>query len=125
MQGGRIGVVGVYAGFTNHFNIGAFMEKGLTMRAGQVPLYPVEGRTTWRASRDFGKSIGIIACLRAPTCGCVLRGLLLVPGGAQTPVQRYWKDLLKYIQEGKLTPEMVGTALKLRPCSSIHCEGAL
>ena len=38
MQGGRIGVVGVYAGFTNHFNIGAFMEKGLTMRAGQVSL---------------------------------------------------------------------------------------
>ena len=36
VQGGRIGVVGVYAGFTNHFNIGAFMEKGLTMRAGQA-----------------------------------------------------------------------------------------
>lgn len=35
-QGGRIGVVGVYSGYTNHFNIGAFMEKGLTMRAGQV-----------------------------------------------------------------------------------------
>ncbi len=36
MQGGRIGVVGAYAGFTNHYNIGAFMEKGLTMAAGQV-----------------------------------------------------------------------------------------
>lgn len=36
MQGGRIGVVGVYAGFCNHYNIGAFMEKGLTMAAGQV-----------------------------------------------------------------------------------------
>ena len=35
-QGGRIGVVGVYAGFCNHYNIGAFMEKGLTMAAGQV-----------------------------------------------------------------------------------------
>jgi threonine dehydrogenase-like Zn-dependent dehydrogenase len=28
--------VGVYAGYTNHFNIGAFMEKGLTMAAGQA-----------------------------------------------------------------------------------------
>lgn len=37
-QGGRIGVVGVYSGFCNHYNIGAFMEKGLTMAAGQVPV---------------------------------------------------------------------------------------
>jgi len=29
-------VVGVYAGYCNHYNIGAFMEKGLTMAAGQV-----------------------------------------------------------------------------------------
>eukprot|EP00887_Chlorella_sp_A99_P005459 scaffold1.g5459.t1 len=36
--GGRIGVIGVYAGYTNHFNIGAFMEKGLTMAAGQCPV---------------------------------------------------------------------------------------
>jgi len=36
-KGGRIGVVGVYAGFTNQFNIGAFMEKGLAMAAGQTP----------------------------------------------------------------------------------------
>ncbi|BDA44776.1 Uncharacterized zinc-type alcohol dehydrogenase-like protein [Coccomyxa sp. Obi] len=60
-KGGRIGVVGVYSGYTNHYNIGAFMEKGLSMAAGQ------------------------------------------------TPVQKYWKDLLKYIEEGKLTPEMVIT----------------
>ena len=26
----------MYAGFCNHYNIGAFMEKGLTMAAGQV-----------------------------------------------------------------------------------------
>jgi hypothetical protein len=26
-KGGNIGIVGVYAGFCNHFNIGAFMEK--------------------------------------------------------------------------------------------------
>lgn len=36
-KGGRISIVGVYAGFTNHFNIGAFMEKGMTMRGGQTP----------------------------------------------------------------------------------------
>ena len=36
-QGGRIGVVGVYVGYTNHFNIGGFMEKGMSMAAGQVP----------------------------------------------------------------------------------------
>ena len=35
-QGGRIGVVGVYVGYTNHFNIGGFMEKGMSMAAGQV-----------------------------------------------------------------------------------------
>lgn len=38
-RGGRIGIVGVYAGYTNHFNIGAFMEKGLKMAAGQVCSY--------------------------------------------------------------------------------------
>jgi threonine dehydrogenase-like Zn-dependent dehydrogenase len=37
-KGGRLGVVGAYAGYTNHFNIGAFMEKGLSMRAGQTPV---------------------------------------------------------------------------------------
>jgi threonine dehydrogenase-like Zn-dependent dehydrogenase len=37
-KAGRIGVVGVYAGYCNHLNIGAFMEKGLTMSAGQTPV---------------------------------------------------------------------------------------
>lgn len=37
-KGGRIAVVGVYSGFANHFNIGAFMEKGLSMHAGQTPV---------------------------------------------------------------------------------------
>ncbi|KAG0610437.1 hypothetical protein M758_7G065400 [Ceratodon purpureus] len=37
-KGGRIGLVGAYAGFANHFNIGAFMEKGLSMAAGQTPV---------------------------------------------------------------------------------------
>eukprot|EP00271_Cylindrocystis_brebissonii_P010208 TRINITY_DN2632_c0_g1_i1.p1 TRINITY_DN2632_c0_g1~~TRINITY_DN2632_c0_g1_i1.p1 ORF type:complete len:429 (-),score=81.38 TRINITY_DN2632_c0_g1_i1:383-1669(-) len=38
-KGGRIGVIGVYVGLTNHFNIGGFMEKGLSMRGGQVPVH--------------------------------------------------------------------------------------
>lgn len=37
-KGGRISIVGVYAGYVNHFNIGAFMEKQLTMRGGQTPV---------------------------------------------------------------------------------------
>ena len=32
------GIVGVYVGTTNGFQIGAFMELGLTMRAGQCPV---------------------------------------------------------------------------------------
>ncbi|KAG0623445.1 hypothetical protein M758_3G175400 [Ceratodon purpureus] len=35
-KGGRIGIVGDYVGYSNHFNLGAFMEKGLTMAGGQV-----------------------------------------------------------------------------------------
>ena len=37
-KGGRVGVVGVYSGYCNHLNIGAFMEKGLYMAAGQCPV---------------------------------------------------------------------------------------
>lgn len=37
-KGGRVGVIGAYAAYTNHLNIGAFMEKGLNMRAGQTPV---------------------------------------------------------------------------------------
>ncbi|MCO5580249.1 hypothetical protein L7F22_034115 [Adiantum nelumboides] len=36
-KGGRVSVIGAYGGFTNHFNVGAFMEKSLTMRGGQTP----------------------------------------------------------------------------------------
>ena len=35
-KGGRIGVVGDYLGYCNHFAIGAFMEKGLSCSCGQV-----------------------------------------------------------------------------------------
>jgi len=37
-KAGRIGIVGVYAGYANHFNVGAMMEKGLTIAAGQTPV---------------------------------------------------------------------------------------
>ncbi|GLC33166.1 hypothetical protein PLESTB_000363500 [Pleodorina starrii] len=37
-KGGTIACVGVYVGLTNGFNIGAFMEKGLTLKAGQTPV---------------------------------------------------------------------------------------
>jgi len=38
-----LAVVGVYVGYANHFNIGAFMEKGLSMRAGQTPVQVSKG----------------------------------------------------------------------------------
>ncbi|GBF89541.1 zinc-type alcohol dehydrogenase [Raphidocelis subcapitata] len=37
-KGGRVSIVGAYAGWTNAFMIGAFMEKQLTMRGGQTPV---------------------------------------------------------------------------------------
>ena len=37
---GRIGVIGVYSGYTNHFNIGALMEKGVRFIGnGQAPVH--------------------------------------------------------------------------------------
>lgn len=58
-KNGRIGVVADYYSYTNHFNIGAFMEKSLRMAAGQ--------------------------CF----------------------VQRYWHELLDYIDQGKVDPTFV------------------
>jgi threonine dehydrogenase-like Zn-dependent dehydrogenase len=34
---GTVSIIGAYAGLTNHFPIGAMMEKGLTMNGGQCP----------------------------------------------------------------------------------------
>jgi len=34
---GRIGIIGVYSGFTNHFPIGAMMEKHILVQGGQSP----------------------------------------------------------------------------------------
>ena len=36
MRGGRVSVPGVYGGMADKFPIGAFTEKGLTMRTGQT-----------------------------------------------------------------------------------------
>ncbi len=36
-KGGRIAIIAAYIGYVNHFNLGAFMEKQLTMRGGQTP----------------------------------------------------------------------------------------
>jgi len=56
---GVVSIVGDYYSKTNQFPIGAVMEKGLTLRSGQVP------------------------------------------------VQRYWQDLLKFIEEGKVDPTFI------------------
>jgi threonine dehydrogenase-like Zn-dependent dehydrogenase len=37
-KGGRIAGIGAYGGLCNHFNIGAFMEKCLSMHSGQTPV---------------------------------------------------------------------------------------
>ncbi len=35
-KGGRVSVPGVYGGFVDKFPVGAFVQKGLTMRTGQT-----------------------------------------------------------------------------------------
>ncbi|EPS34585.1 hypothetical protein POX_a00442 [Penicillium oxalicum] len=71
---GRIGVTGIYAGFTNHFNIGALMETGVRFI-----------------------------------------------GNGQAPVQKYWKDLMKLIQEGKINPlDMVSHRMRLEDMTQVY-----
>ena len=68
-RGGRVSVPGVYGGFIDKFPIGAFMEKGLTLRTGQThvqrytrPLYTAiaEGRleTTFLISHTMALEDG-------------------------------------------------------------------
>jgi len=38
-KGGRVSVPGVYGGFADKFPVGAFMEKGLTMKTGQTHVH--------------------------------------------------------------------------------------
>jgi len=54
---GRCGITGVYVGYTNHFNIGSLMERGVRLI-----------------------------------------------GNGQAPVQKYWKDLCKKIEDGTIDP---------------------
>lgn len=44
-----------------------------------------------------------------PICHTAISQLVIF--ALQTPVQKYWKELLKYIEEGKLTPDMVSSTL--------------
>jgi threonine dehydrogenase-like Zn-dependent dehydrogenase len=60
-KGGHLAIIGAYAGFANHVNVGALMEKGLRV------------------------------------------------GSGQTPVQRYWRDLLERIKRKELDPSIVVT----------------
>jgi threonine dehydrogenase-like Zn-dependent dehydrogenase len=68
-KGGRVSMPGVYGGFVDKFPLGAFMEKGLTLRTGQThvqkymqPLYTAiaEGKidTTFLISHRAGLDAG-------------------------------------------------------------------
>jgi len=68
-KGGRVSMPGVYAGFVDKFPLGALMEKGLTIKAGQThvqkytrPLYTAiaEGKvdTTFMISHRLGLEEG-------------------------------------------------------------------
>jgi threonine dehydrogenase-like Zn-dependent dehydrogenase len=68
-KGGRVSMPGVYGGFVDKFPLGAFMEKGLTLRTGQThvqkymqPLYTAiaEGKidTTFMISHRAGLNAG-------------------------------------------------------------------
>ena len=80
--------MGVYAGTCNQLNIGAFMEKGLTMR-GAV------------CSAQSSVSVGGLLGRSTAT--------LRRAAGGQTPVQKFWNHLLELVMSGKLTPDMVIT----------------
>jgi hypothetical protein len=47
----------------------------------------------------------VLSSLSVIRCGAESAYLV----AAQTPVQKYWHDLLKYVKEGSLTPDMVST----------------
>ncbi|KAF1347534.1 chaperonin 10-like protein [Delphinella strobiligena] len=71
---GSVGITGVYAGFTNHFNIGSVMNRGIRFI-----------------------------------------------GNGQAPVHKYWKDLLKMIQEGKIDPlKMVSHRVRIEDMDKIY-----
>jgi len=71
---GRVGVTGVYVGYTNHFNIGSLMNRGIRFI-----------------------------------------------GNGQAPVHKYWHDLLKMIQEGKIDPlKMVSHRVRMEDLDKVY-----
>jgi hypothetical protein len=44
LQCGRVSMIGDWAGYANHVNVGAIMEKGLTIRSGLTPMQKVRRR---------------------------------------------------------------------------------
>ncbi|KAF8068252.1 fdh [Scenedesmus sp. PABB004] len=74
-KGGTISIVGVYVGFVNHFNVGAFMEKQLTMCGGQTP---VRRRAAEQGARGAAKGYQMF---NDKTDGCIK--VVLRPGAAE------------------------------------------
>ncbi|KAI9651652.1 MAG: hypothetical protein M1831_000555 [Alyxoria varia] len=73
---GRVGVTGIYVGYTNHFNIGALMERGIRLI-----------------------------------------------GNGQAPVHKYWEELLKLIQEGKIDPSrMLSHRVRLEDLETVYSK---
>lgn len=83
---GRVGLIGVYAGYTNHFAIGALMEKGVRFIGnGQAPVhlyweeileeYIIPGRfdptfmITHRVDLEDFPAVSL-RCSRGATAGC-------------------------------------------------------
>jgi threonine dehydrogenase-like Zn-dependent dehydrogenase len=59
-KGGRVSVIGVYAGFIDKFPIGAFFAKGLTMRAGQCDVHKYMPRLLEHVQNGDFNAAGII-----------------------------------------------------------------
>jgi hypothetical protein len=111
LQGGRISDVGVYAGYCNHFNIGAFMEKvsaALLLCDGQSQLLCA-------VAAHSHCLVAFCCCQHIPACDMTpwrlrltlaRRRLPLLQGqsmaAGQTPCQRYWPKLLKMIEDGSV-----------------------
>jgi threonine dehydrogenase-like Zn-dependent dehydrogenase len=73
---GRCGITGAYAGYTNHFNIGALMERGIRLI-----------------------------------------------GNGQAPVQKYWEDLLKKIEDGTIDPyKMLSHRVRLEDLETVYAK---
>jgi threonine dehydrogenase-like Zn-dependent dehydrogenase len=53
--------------------------------------------------------------------GSLMETGVLLAGNGQAPVQKYWNDLLKYIQQGKIHPlHMVTHRFKLEDMETVY-----